>query len=423
MDHKILRIFSLCIIFQLAFLTARPAYNQVLKDPRAVGMAGAYTAVARDFYAVGYNPANLAVLKRNIFTVQILGLSAGVSNSSITLNDYNRYTGADLEKDGMKEELLNSIPENGVTLFFTGNLSPILLNFSTANFAFTTNVLSYGEITIPKAPFEILFQGNEIGKDFEISAGGEAIGVGEAAASFSAVFLRFLIGTSLKYLYGFSYAIVDSSEGNFKTDSTYITGEGDYKIKRSSGGSGYAVDVGILYLTATGWKIGVSVSNLFGKITWTKGNVINHFYYDIENLNLNKLSTRGFESLVKGGNEEEKGVGKFSTTYPGILRVGVAKEYKNYLIAFDYTKGFEDRLFSTTKPRFALGMEYHPYIWIPLRIGFAIGGKHGRELAFGMGYETRLLMIDFAYSNIGGIWFGSSRGFEISLGIAFRILK
>ena len=87
--------------------------GQLRKDPRSLGMGGAYTTIARDFFSVGVNPANLGVV-RNYIAMQFIQVNFGVSNSSLSLFEYNKFNGADLEEDNKKEELLSLIPEQGL---------------------------------------------------------------------------------------------------------------------------------------------------------------------------------------------------------------------------------------------------------------------------------------------------------------------
>jgi len=389
---------------------------QVRMDPRGIAMAGAYTTAARDFYTVGHNPATLGIV-RNYIALQLLQLSLGISNTSLSINEYARFNGAFLDSS-KKEDLLALIPDEGLTLHFDTVLGVPLINFSLNNIAVTTNVVAVGDLTVPKAPFEVLLKGNEEGKNFPLEAGGESIALLELGFSNGGLLRGYLVGYTAKVLIGLAYANVDSSEGDFITDSTFIHGSGEYLLRRSSGGIGYAVDVGILGITVQGWYLGASLINALGTIHWTRDNEVRRYFYNIDNLNLNRIATRGFDELVTGGNELGADPGTFSTSYPTILRLGVSRHYGSALLAADYQQGFEERLFATKKARMAFGMELTTLRLLALRAGLALGGLEGKEAAFGFGLRFRVVTIDFAYAYRGGFLPNTAKGFQVSLGMA-----
>lgn len=404
------------MIILLGLGNAGELSGQLRKDPRSLGMGGAYTTIARDFFSVGVNPANLGVV-RNYIAMQIIQFNFGVSNSSLSLFEYNKFNGADLEKDNKKEELLALIPDEGLSIYFDTSIQPILGNISWNNMAVTTDFYSIGEVTIPKAPFEIIFNGNEVGVDYSLEAGGESLTAAEIGFSNGGLFGGYLMGYTARIIKGIAYFSVDDSDAFLRTDSSKIVGEGEYILKSSKGGLGYSFDIGLLKVSRGGAHFGIALINLLGMINWSDDNERIKYFYTIDNLNLNRVAKKGYAALVTGDNERTPLAGNFSTDLPRLLRIGASTSYKKTLIALDYIQGFSDRLYSSKVGKFSLGMEYYGESRTPVRFGISAGGKEGKEIAVGLGFRLFKFKLDIASSMRGAYNPSNVNGFEFSISI------
>ena len=77
------------------FLLLDAANSQIKRDPRMVGMGGAYSTISQDYRCVGINPANLAF--NNSFSMNLISINTGFSNNMLSIETYNQLSGADLE--------------------------------------------------------------------------------------------------------------------------------------------------------------------------------------------------------------------------------------------------------------------------------------------------------------------------------------
>ncbi|MCH8273139.1 MAG: hypothetical protein IIB41_07780 [Candidatus Marinimicrobia bacterium] len=408
--------FLMIIIIILGLGNDDELNGQLRKDPRSLGMGGAYTTIARDFFSVGVNPANLGVV-RNYVAMQFIQVNFGVSNSSLSLFEYNKFNGADLEVDNKKEELLSLIPEQGLSIYFDSSVQPVLGNISWNNMAVTTDIYSIGEVTIPKAPFEIIFNGNDIGVDYSLGAGGESLTAAEIGFSNGGLFGGYLMGYTMRIIKGLAYFGVDSSVANFLTDSSKITGDGEYILMSSKGGLGYSFDIGLLRVSKGSVHFGISLINLLGTINWSDENERIKYFYTIDNLNLNRVAKKGYGALVTGDNERTSLKEKFSTNLPRLLRIGASTSYRKTLIAFDYIQGFSNQLYSSKVGKFALGMEYYGESRTPFRFGISAGGKEGKEIGVGLGIRLLNIKLDVAASMRGAYRPSKAKGFEFSISI------
>ena len=63
-------------------------------QPRAMGVAGAYGAMARGVESIYWNPANLALNDGPRLSLPLdLGMFFILENNSVSISDYNKYNG------------------------------------------------------------------------------------------------------------------------------------------------------------------------------------------------------------------------------------------------------------------------------------------------------------------------------------------
>ena len=82
---KMIRLLSTFILGSFLAVTAAPVYSafeQMESGARPIGMGGAFTAVADDAYAIHYNPAGLAQVRRMEFTSGYGKLYSGLKDNS-----------------------------------------------------------------------------------------------------------------------------------------------------------------------------------------------------------------------------------------------------------------------------------------------------------------------------------------------------
>ena len=407
--HKIIYI----SILSTFALNGNDLSAQLRKDPRSVGMAGAYTTIARDFFAVGVNPANLGVV-RNFIAMQIMQANVGFSNTSLSLFEYDKFNGADLERDNKKEELLSIIPSEGLTFFFDTSLQPVLGNLSWNNMAISTDIYSIGELTVPKAPFEILLNGNEIGREYELDAGGESLTAAEFGFSNGGTFGNFLVGYTARVIKGLNYFEIGESDAGIVTDSSGIFSKSEFFATASTGGWGGSLDIGMLILDVGKWHLGAAINNLYSTIRWNKNNERIRYFYNIDNLNLNRVAKKGYENLVVGGNERTKFSENFSVRLPTIFRIGASTTINKTLLVIDYQQGFSDRLYASKVGKFAVGIEYFGESNFPFRLGLAVGGRERKEFGLGFGMRFIGIRFDVAYALRGAFTPSNAKGFELS---------
>jgi outer membrane protein OmpA-like peptidoglycan-associated protein len=216
-------------------------------------------------------------------------------------------------------------------------------------------------------------------------------------------------------------------------------------------GHGLGVDIGgILYDDDA--ALSINVQNL-GVLFWT--NNVKSVNYDVKKDNIdlyslisgisahNKSGDSAIYSLF--GNKAAGEVGNITsrdtldnaasaiTTFlPLSLNIGYARIYdftkadnKKLFILADYANvavNYEQQLAPgpgrSFIPRLSIGSELAAlHNFLPLRMGFVMGGPELWASALGMGFNFRYFSIQGAYKAIGNWWFTPTRGFEVAGGL------
>ena len=117
--------------------------GQVKRDPRAIGMANAYTTIADGFFAVGYNPAMIAYQQDKPFMLQVIGFDLGFAGNFLSLQNLNSLSGDTLyalgenprnPNDDSKDKLFRQFEDAGGLAFSQDLHFPLpIINYSSGN--------------------------------------------------------------------------------------------------------------------------------------------------------------------------------------------------------------------------------------------------------------------------------------------------
>ncbi|MEC7902468.1 MAG: hypothetical protein VYE41_05875, partial [Candidatus Neomarinimicrobiota bacterium] len=313
---------------------------------------------------------------------------------------------------------------------------------------------------IPAGMARLILEGNANNPNIDMTFNYELMAVNETAFSFAIPFDSYAIGISLKSLQGLLYMGIDpdSSKADFITTPFAVHGSGRYYIRSGVGGKGWGVDLGVATKEINGMRFGVSLINALGTIKWNEPSFIKDilagedkqfgnsddlwhlkwggkalsdsvaavYTYTIDSLRADNLSSRTiFNSKSEVVyNLDENGKPKpFNIRYPSIFRMGASYKKDDLLISTDLTTGFENRLYTNSRWRWAIGAELYRYPVMPLRLGFAWEGMDRTELGMGVGFHGGPVMIDIGFSFKKGMWIHSMKGFNFSLGFTMTDFK
>ena len=439
-------------VFILLSLILSTLNGQSKRDPRVVAMAGAYTTIAEGAFCVGYNPGAIGLQQNKPLTIQAFGLDVGILGNFFSIENIASYSGDTLsrsDKDAMFDEFNRT---NGLSFFVDSHMPLPFLNISKGNVAFSANNVILQNYRLPIGILELFFYGNEAKPKLNLDLNYEIAGLNEYGFSFGIPFKNLSWGVTAKYLQGLFYLGIDddSTEAYLKTEDIGIFGKGDFLIRQGVGGSGFALDVGVVSRPNNGWKFGVSMINIIGTITWNKSGgtderkslnpLTSKFYpfafggdtldlnesirytFNIDTIRADKLGndslftteTIFFVDTLKDGSRPT-----FETRYPATFRMGVSKEMDKVLFASDLVAGFENKYYAQKLWKWSLGVEWRQVPMVPMRLGFAWGGSGNQELGMGFGVKKGPVMFDFGFAFRNGIWLNTMKGFNFSIGATF----
>lgn len=395
----------------------------------AAAMGGNYTAVARNFNAVAWNPANLALPGNSLFSIA-LSPQLAMGTGPLTLTDLKEYEGQ-LVPAPVREAWLVKMSENGgQNIGGDVNLTPLALSFGRIAMSATATVRAEG--TLPTALAELVFFGNagRTGSATDLVLNDLGLNA-NATSTFALAYGRkfglgplpdLSIGVTGKYTIG--HAMVSMADNGSVLTSAPLGVVIDAPIVLTdtasfNNGSGYGLDVGAAW-TFRSIRVGAVLQNVINTFEWNTDKL----YYLPVNVTFNESSSETqvdsllpLESASPALQEELRariGEAKFKPT----LVLGVAwSPFRRLTVAADLKQKVGDsKLELGPNTQVGVGAELRLIPFIPFRAGFATVGD-GMRMSGGLGLELGILNLQLAASVLQAEGRSDSgMGFTLSIG-------
>jgi len=402
-----------------------PLEAQVPAVPRELGMGGAYLAVARGHDAIFLNPANLGLSDGPAWSIGFPQVTVGGTIIGPTLRDLPALIDFRDIDEQRQSELLDLIPTTGTGGAFSFR-APIA-TVSVGGLGLAASYSSFGSHTISRGVAELVLRGYEDGRtDYTVgNTQGERATFWELAAAYGRSFGPVSIGVAGRKLQGGTLSRTRLFEPRIDVEARTI--EVDYFGVSSSGGSGYAVDLGISYEARPNLTLGAALSNALGRMRWSEDLVLRSLTLDrdlIDGASPMDIRNRYHHSdrpldpeavpLAVFRTAEELYEGAF---VPRVGRIGAAwKPAPDTRIAADFHgKLTAGRMGETWDRRVALGLQQNLSIFV-LRAGIAAGGDGGDLL--GGGLSIGALDLGVGRYHQGEAEGAIQRGWILTIGLA-----
>jgi hypothetical protein len=408
----------LCFLVAIAGLP-HAAVAATRTSVRAVGMGGAFTAVARGVEATRWNPANLAFDDAPNFALELFSTQASIANNGIDLALYNRTAGAHLDESD-KRAILSSIPADGLATSLEAGASALGMQYGRLAIGFTGEASAYSRL--PHEVFQLVLMGNAVADSVDFSrAEGEAISyaaarLGAATSLGRTAFGPVYLGITLKYLEGLAYGRLEKIEGTLLTRPSGLVGEARASLTTAGRGQGMGFDVGLATDLGSTWRAGMSLENVYGRIHFDSNLERRTYVATTDTLDVVTVEDASSADSLYSTTDLVESADPFSVDLPRLLHLGLARIGEESTLAFDYEQGFATRAGASTTPAVSGGAEWRRVGWLPLRLGLRLGGQTGSSASAGIGLRLASFRLDIAAATVGRIWPGNPRGIVLGVG-------
>jgi hypothetical protein len=392
---------------------AAPAAAQLANTlPAAMGMADNYTAVARGYAAVAWNPAALGMLGGPRASASIGGLRVAGGMGPVTLRDLSTWQDRTVPLD-VRERWLADIRREGAQSGGAG-FDIVVATFQAGRFAAQVSTSGRSLTDITPGVAEIILVGNadDDGNLSELDLGGSLVDANvysTGAISYGMPVLhlanaaRLSVGMTVKYTIGHVLGVSQQSVGgataepartafSFPFAYTPVVHSGNRYYIRS--GSGFGVDL------AAGYEMGpLSVAAVVQ-------NAFNSFEWDHS-----RLRYRPLDLIFEDGEVETSVDWQPMSEAPAELRarvadatfdpsVSIGAAYQllpQLLLSADARAGSTGGMMTRPPNHIGAGAAYSPVRWLPLHAGaswVSLGNGHsGIQLAGGLGFQLGSFLV------------------------------
>lgn len=441
--HLSVSMRGVTVAVAVALLSSNAAAQLPNSSTAAFGMGGNFTAIARGYEAIRWNPANLAMPGRPTISVG-LGIGGGNTGTEpIDLSTFHQHSGTDVDSATRASWVEQARLAGGQRGRLDGGVTPIALTFGPIGIhagasAYTTMNLS------PDAWEAFLFgnAGNNGGQPKALDLTGSSLRMGVVSAVGGSLALpvpinltngllrneRAAIGITGKYVMGNVLLIAEDAGSSLGSDMQFniprikpagllLKGDDDPPNAETFDGrlgTGIGADVALSW-SGGPWRVGALVENVYNTFKWDTTAL--RFAPGTAQVDANG-TTLITDPTVEFTNApaalKEKVI---NHVFKPTIAVGAALNLSNSLtLTADLRQatGGDDAIVFGPKSHFGVGAEWRVLPFVPLRGGVA-SVTDGWQAAAGGG--LRLLGYEFAISTSV-----RRRGQAMESGVMFGII-
>ena len=254
-------------------------------------------------------------------------------------------------------------------------------------------------------------------------------------------------GFTVKVIHGFGYAELTRFNSRLETGMDGVLhgrvdmhtrmagsdpqagGEGAFTPFPAPAGSGIGIDVGVTAQLNNALRVGMSVTDI-GSILWTRN--VQEAWAESSFVVDNPLDQGQRDGVEKALQGTSSPGASFSTPLPTTIRLGAALQVTDFplirnivfgdmTIACDLNEVLQDVPGNPAGTRLAVGMEWSPWRFLPLRTGYAWGGPDHTNFALGMGFHLGFFELDLASEDLGWLFSPKTVSYgSVSAGMKLR---
>lgn len=404
-------------------------------NAKSLSMANNMIAFNSGADALMFNPANLAI-KESRVELSFLSFYSAISNSSISIADYNQYFtheghGGKAWDTSDKNAILDLIPKEGLGVNTNIRMNVMALAFN--NMGFSIDVIGNGRVQVKSREALKLMFDLDLTDDFTFDKPEIASGSFYAATKYSFAYAQkidtdfglydlkdFAVAAKVSFIAGHAvYDITDShvfferSSENGLADKDLGYYKLDLNARRAypeggiSAGSGFGFDLAASANYDKKWTFSMALENLFAAINWNTNTAeVNLFKSDSVYF---FKEDDGVDRSVETDTTIERG--SFSTSLPLNLYMGASYQLMEELVlTAQWKQGLTEDFGNSVTPQVGVGAEYRPLRWLPLRSGMTVGGRNQFLLGLGTGVDFPGFEFNISYAMREALWPTYSNG-------------
>ncbi|MBI3792666.1 MAG: hypothetical protein HY275_17555 [Gemmatimonadetes bacterium] len=386
---------------------------------QATALGGTYTASARGFDAIGWNPAGLAMPGTGGFAFT-LALNAGGYGGSgpISGKDLKPFSGDSIPY-ATRVDWLNRIRAAGGQTFGGGvDLTALSMNIGSVGLSYSIAGRASGNL--PPDAAELLLFGNYgfanavrpytlQGARLDVSA------IGTAAFAYGREFnvrfgsardQHFALGVTAKYLMGHALGVVVDGGSNVASAPAVnvdvrlrqiVSDTGNSKGGLPMAGNGIGFDVGAAWQGGP-LKIGVAVRDIANTFKWTPSEMFTRMstvkYTNGQQSQVDGVWTKVSASSAAAQDSVTQALNPLVINPQ--LAVGLAYELPlRFTVSGEYQQRFGDGIAVAAKSRYSAGLQWKIIPFLPIRAGYA-QTPDATFLTGGVGLDFGLVRLDLA---------------------------
>ena len=234
---------KIIIVSVLILLPLLNVNAQQIASTRLTSLGGLSTAVSTDIDAIGTNPANLIALSRGTVAVEFMPLSINAGSDFLNVDLYNQYMTGQVDSTGNtvgkyltaqdKQNILNAFPGGVGNFRMDLNVRDFGLSIRLLNFAlgFAIDDKAGVRSQIPNSPFSFVMNGLPWGSTLSFNgitlqsfwyrtySANYAMRLPDILAIPKNIASSFEVGIGIKYVTGFSYSSMQTTNTSIYADS------------------------------------------------------------------------------------------------------------------------------------------------------------------------------------------------------------
>jgi len=379
-----------------------------VNTPRSMLYGGSFLLRADGVEALYWNPSLLGSTPGQTGDFVFGATGYTFRNNFLSVGQYNDLVGSTMS-EADENDILSGAPGN---LTVEGELHCLPLGWSKHRMAVSMGFHAYGNGSLQKDYLDLLFRGNEYGDTLTFNAphnGMDAAsyidityGVGGYDVNEWLPEWDWLpptqFGFSASMLVGIASVKTNRLEGALSTSEDGLTLDQNIEMRYGLGGFGCKGLVGAHSQINEDLRVGLAIDNLPGFINWGGEAQTRRYTISADNVLLADMDENVIDEEQTKLNEDS-----FTQVLPITFNLGALYRWQGATFSLDWQQRVNHSVLGNAKPTLACAAEYHPVVWLPVRLAWSGNADRDGQFTYSLGYSGRSLDADIAMSPAGSV--------------------